>query len=297
MRCSSAVRRKSEIALQEAEGFSTDGTDGDVQRRASHRFDGYAPACHRLYTLTTLLKQTGPFLPLAGMRYIINEPHDLKIKEMAVCDRPRERMLSKGVEALTDQELFSILIGSGNRGRSVTAIARDLMELLDRKATVTHSELIQIQAWVPRRRPSSAQPWSWDGGACPKRRRSPPRRTSTLIRHYATRMQEHFLSICLNGAHEVLSINVCSSAGQQNIVHPREVFARRSGTGHRHHRGPNPRAAISSPPGRPGRPRRLRQAGNSWASSSWIISSSARRVLSLLREHVLIVRHDWSSMR
>ena len=161
------------------------------------------------------------------MRYIINEPHDLKIKEMAVCDRPRERMLSKGVEALTDQELFSILIGSGNRGRSVTAIARDLMELLDRKATVTHEELIQIQGL------GTAKATLIGAALELGRRRLPPKRRQIatpadiypLIRHYATRMQEHFLSICLNGAHEVLSINVCSiGLVNRTIVHPREVF-------------------------------------------------------------------------
>lgn len=161
------------------------------------------------------------------MRYLINEPHDLKIKEMAVCDRPRERMLAKGVESLTDQELFAILIGSGNRGRGVTAIARDLMELLDRKAMVTHSELVQIQGL------GTAKATLISAALELGRRRLPPKRRQIvtpadiypLIRHYATRMQEHFLSICLNGAHEVLSVNVCSvGLVNRTIVHPREVF-------------------------------------------------------------------------
>jgi DNA repair protein RadC len=56
---------------------------------------------------------------------------------MAVCDRPRERMILRGAEALSDQELLAILIGSGNKERSVNAIAKDLMELLDKKAVVT----------------------------------------------------------------------------------------------------------------------------------------------------------------
>jgi len=136
-------------------------------------------------------------------------------------------MLSKGVEALTDQELFSILIGSGNRGRGVTAIARDLMELLDRKATVTHAELVQIAGL------GTAKATLIEAALELGRRRLPPKRRQIvtpadiypLIRHYATRMQEHFLSICLNGAHEVLSINVCSvGLVNRTIVHPREVF-------------------------------------------------------------------------
>lgn len=161
------------------------------------------------------------------MRYLINEPHDLKIKEMAVCDRPRERMVAKGVESLTDQELFAILIGSGTKGRGVTAIARDLMELLDSKAQVSHAELLQISGL------GTAKATLIGAALELGRRRLPPKKRQIvtpsdiypLIRHYATRMQEHFLSVCLNGAHEVLSINVCSvGLVNRTIVHPREVF-------------------------------------------------------------------------
>jgi DNA repair protein RadC len=151
----------------------------------------------------------------------------MRIKEMAVCDRPRERMMDKGAEALTDQELFSILIGSGNRGRSVTTIARELMELLDRKPMASHQDLTQISGL------GTAKATLITAALELGRRRLPPKRRQIstpsdiypLIRHYATRMQEHFLSICLNGAHEVLSINVCSvGLVNRTIVHPREVY-------------------------------------------------------------------------
>lgn len=147
---------------------------------------------------------------------------------MAVCDRPRERMMAKGVEALTDQELFAILIGSGNRTRGVTTIARDLMELLDRCPMASHGDLLQIQGL------GTAKATLIGAALELGRRRLPPKRRQIatpadiypLIRHYATRMQEHFLSICLNGAHEVLSINVCSiGLVNRTIVHPREGFA------------------------------------------------------------------------
>jgi len=78
------------------------------------------------------------------MKYFITQPTEQRIKEMAVCDRPRERMILRGAEALSDQELLAILIGSGNKERSVNAIAKDLMELLDKKAVVTNDELMNI---------------------------------------------------------------------------------------------------------------------------------------------------------
>ncbi|NCC14321.1 MAG: hypothetical protein EOM32_13225, partial [Spirochaetia bacterium] len=78
------------------------------------------------------------------MKYLINTPIEQKIKDMAVCDRPRERMIAGGSQSLSDQELLAILIGSGNRERSVTLIAKDLLELMDKKSTVTYEDLIGV---------------------------------------------------------------------------------------------------------------------------------------------------------
>ena len=38
----------------------------------------------------------------------------LNIKQWSKADRPREKMMAKGSEALSDAELLGILIGSGN---------------------------------------------------------------------------------------------------------------------------------------------------------------------------------------
>lgn len=41
----------------------------------------------------------------------------MKVKSLAEDDRPREKFLLKGKEALSDAELLAIIIGSGNIGR------------------------------------------------------------------------------------------------------------------------------------------------------------------------------------
>jgi DNA repair protein RadC len=47
-----------------------------------------------------------------------------------------------------------------------------------------------------------------------------------LIRHYADRRQEHFISVSLNGANEVIAARVVSvGLVNKTQVHPREVFA------------------------------------------------------------------------
>ena len=147
---------------------------------------------------------------------------------MEVHDRPRERLLERGAQALSDQELLSILIGSGNKIRSVTSIARDVMELLDRKNRITQEELSSISGLGPAKATLIIAALEFGRRRMPAKRRqiTTPSDLYPLIRHYASRMQEHFLGIALNGAHEVLSINVCSiGLVNRTIVHPREVFS------------------------------------------------------------------------
>ena len=46
----------------------------------------------------------------------------LTINRWAAEDRPREKMMLKGAEALSDAELLAILIGSGNTEESAVAL-------------------------------------------------------------------------------------------------------------------------------------------------------------------------------
>ncbi|MFI8379295.1 DNA repair protein RadC [Leeuwenhoekiella sp. NPDC079379] len=57
-------------------------------------------------------------------------PQDLdsfSIKNWSLDDRPREKLLSKGKDALTDAELVAILIGSGSRNESAVALSKRIL--------------------------------------------------------------------------------------------------------------------------------------------------------------------------
>ena len=43
-------------------------------------------------------------------------------------ERPREKMLRKGPEALDDEELLAIVLGTGTAAKPVMETARDLLE-------------------------------------------------------------------------------------------------------------------------------------------------------------------------
>ncbi len=55
------------------------------------------------------------------------ETTNLTIKEWAIDDRPREKLLSKGVLSLSDAELLAILIGSGSRNETAVALSKRIL--------------------------------------------------------------------------------------------------------------------------------------------------------------------------
>lgn len=55
----------------------------------------------------------------------------LSIKDWAVEDRPREKLLLKGTRSLSDVELLAILIGSGNISESAVELSRRILASVD----------------------------------------------------------------------------------------------------------------------------------------------------------------------
>jgi DNA repair protein RadC len=143
--------------------------------------------------------------------------------------RPRERLIRDGVGTLSDRELLAIILNAGIRGKSVHALASELLELLvqskeppsfkelRRLGGLGKSKACTILAMLEfgRRR------WGPFGAKI-----STPGDVFTLVRHYADRRQERFISVSLNGAHEVLAVRVITTGlVNRTLIHPREVFS------------------------------------------------------------------------
>ena len=143
-------------------------------------------------------------------------------------DRPRERLIRFGPQSLSDEDLLSIILVSGVRGKNVTLLARELLERLDREKDtpsvmdvcriaglgVSKACIVAAMLEFGRRK--------WAAG----QRVRHPDDIYNLVRHYADRRQERFLCLSLNGAHEVLATRVVTiGLVNRTIVHPREVFA------------------------------------------------------------------------
>src|ERR1035437_2798634 len=58
---------------------------------------------------------------------MVTDDKRLTIRDWAEDDRPREKMLRKGTQSLSDSDLLAILIGSGNREESAVELTRRIL--------------------------------------------------------------------------------------------------------------------------------------------------------------------------
>ena len=57
------------------------------------------------------------------------QEHKYSIKNWAKDDRPREKLLTKGAENLSDSELLAILIHNGSREKTAVDLAKEILKL------------------------------------------------------------------------------------------------------------------------------------------------------------------------
>jgi len=149
--------------------------------------------------------------------------------DLAIDQRPRERLMKKGPAALSDAELLAVLLNTGIKGKNVSELAEDLLRLLDRSREIPPApELARLPGMGNSKACAVAamlefgrRHWGATGSIIKY-----PEEIFSLVRHNADRKQEHFISLSLNGAHEVLAVRVVTiGLVNRTIVHPREVFA------------------------------------------------------------------------
>lgn len=152
-----------------------------------------------------------------------------KLTELPKLDRPRERLQTKGAEALSDLELIAILLGSGIKGHDVMTVAGRILKVLDSNNGKPDLQELQKIEGV-----GLAKATLIVAALELARRRIRPEGLKIafpadmlpLINHFADRKQEHFICISVNGANEVITTRVVSvGLVNKTQVHPREVFA------------------------------------------------------------------------
>jgi len=151
------------------------------------------------------------------------------LKQLHKQDQPREKLLSKGAQALKNDELMAILLGTGVQGKDVRKLAKEIISLLDDnfdnlildklcgihglgqvKASQILASIELSKRYLIRsnKRITSAQ------------------EVYDELKSFSTKSQEHFLTITLDGASHIINTRtVFIGTLNQSLVHPREVFA------------------------------------------------------------------------
>ena len=159
--------------------------------------------------------------------------NQIPIKNWAVEDRPREKLLQRGIEALTDTELLAILLATGTKDRSAIDLARDILQTtngLEQLARTQVNELVKIKG-IGKAKAITIQV-AFELGRRKLRNHSPKKRFSNSkdVANYVSPKlvdlgHEVFYAIFLNRNNEVIAEKEIFSGGvSATIIDPRIIF-------------------------------------------------------------------------
>jgi DNA repair protein RadC len=151
------------------------------------------------------------------------------IKQIDQQDRPREKMLARGVTALSNEELLQVIIGSGGKGNDVVKISRNLHKLLkENKGKVALEEVLKIPGIAEANGTKIVA--ALEIGNRFNMRNSEiidePEKIVDLLSDIRDKKQEYFVTLTLDGANRLIEKRIISIGTlTSSLVHPREVFA------------------------------------------------------------------------
>ena len=159
----------------------------------------------------------------------------MKMKDLCVEERPREKMLSKGADAMSNAELLAILIGSGTQKENVLEVANRLLAANEGKlsmiAGMDASRMKEIGGIGSVRYASIAAAFELGKRCCledPGIEKVPLTDPGTVFRMMLPRLRgadhEEFWIIFLNRANYVIHKEMISLGGlTSTVVDPRLV--------------------------------------------------------------------------
>lgn len=161
--------------------------------------------------------------------------YNLTIKDLPKDERPREKLIKAGPEAMSTSELLALIIRTGNKEDTAIELAnkllthagglkflRDLsLEELQEVRGIGVAKAAQISATVQLGRRIRMANFESDKEVIT----SPRDVANLLLAKLSFLEREHFVIILLNTKNKVISIEKISIGSLNNsIVHPREVF-------------------------------------------------------------------------
>jgi DNA repair protein RadC len=159
----------------------------------------------------------------------------MKVKDIPLDDRPREKLILRGPQSITDAELLAILLRTGSKGVSVIEVAQKLISKHSNLAQLAlqSAEALQknlgigrdksatlVAAFELSRRVESQSKWFSN-----KSITSPAEIAKMFIPILRDEVKEKFIVVSLNSSNRIIRYNIISTGNLTgSIVHPREVF-------------------------------------------------------------------------
>ncbi len=158
----------------------------------------------------------------------------LRLKDQPVNERPRERLVARGPDALTQAELIAILLRTGLRGANVVQVGQNLLQKfgsLNALARATVDELKQIAGVGPDKAATLVAAFALARRMEQERRdESPVLDNPATVVHFMRETNrllsvESFQALLLNTRKRLIRVEDISLGTLDTIlVHPREVF-------------------------------------------------------------------------
>lgn len=158
----------------------------------------------------------------------------IKIKDLPINDRPRERLINKGVQSLSDEELLSIVLKTGTKDVSAKVLA---MELLKKIGTIQNLKNIGFHALTQIKGIGTAKACLILAIQELNRRMNikqdkivdvkitTPEVVYDYYKNIVNEYQEYFYCLYLDSNKKVLSEKLLfMGTVNESMVHPRDVF-------------------------------------------------------------------------
>lgn len=163
----------------------------------------------------------------------------MKIKELFLDERPRERLLQNGAECLSNVELLAILLRTGTREKNVLELARTLLEDTEGRiggiASMSIDELVKLNGLGPAKAASLAasfelgRRYSLESARKKKKPISSPADVyRIMIPHMKSLDHEECWVLYLNRANYLAGKEMMSSGGLESTVMDCKMIVRKA---------------------------------------------------------------------
>lgn len=156
----------------------------------------------------------------------------MKIKNLPRHERPREKLIEKGVTGLKDKELLAILLGTGRAGKNVIEVAQEILvkHKMKKLLALSYSEMAKIKGIGSAKATALLAAFELTKRALEVEDNNLPtinnaKDAVAQLQELRTAKKEHFVALYLNARNqlihkETISIGILNAS----LVHPREVF-------------------------------------------------------------------------